>query len=220
MPADPADQDIVRRMRADGDAETADDEDPGEEDARHPAEDEGEPGEGLAGRCPRGGPARRARPSPSPPGHSRAPAASAAIAASRRRWGRGPGERVSLRTPRRRGIRPGERSWLEWDGDDRRESGRAAVVEERESEVDQPADAHQSDRQDEALEDHPDEDRGREPPVQRACDLPSQQDHDQEQGRNHWSVRPADPSTWRSQASAPVRKAPAVDPPWQRTASS
>ena len=51
MPADPADEDIVRRVRADRDAEAADHEDPGEEDAGHPAEDEREPGERLAGRA-------------------------------------------------------------------------------------------------------------------------------------------------------------------------
>ena len=45
---DPADQDIVGCMRADGDPETAQDEDPGEEDAGHPSEDERVPGERLA----------------------------------------------------------------------------------------------------------------------------------------------------------------------------
>src|SRR3954447_23413924 len=50
VPAHPSDQDIVRRVRADRDAEAPDDEDPREEDTRHPAEDEGEPGEGLSGR--------------------------------------------------------------------------------------------------------------------------------------------------------------------------
>ena len=48
-PGDPADQDIVDRVRADGDPEAAQDEDPGEEDAGHPAKDEREPGERLAG---------------------------------------------------------------------------------------------------------------------------------------------------------------------------
>src|SRR5512135_3450603 len=49
MPAEPADQEIISSMRANRDAKTADDEDPGEVDAGQPAEDEGGPGERLAG---------------------------------------------------------------------------------------------------------------------------------------------------------------------------
>ena len=59
---DPSHEYIVDRVRADGDPEAAQDEDPGEEDAGHPAKDEGEPGERLAGAFPRGERVRRAAP--------------------------------------------------------------------------------------------------------------------------------------------------------------
>ncbi len=48
--AHPADENIVRRVRADRDAKASDDKDPGEEHARHPAEYKGKPGERLTGR--------------------------------------------------------------------------------------------------------------------------------------------------------------------------
>ena len=50
VPAHPADENIVRRVRADRDAKASDDKNPGEEHARHPAEYKGEPGERLTGR--------------------------------------------------------------------------------------------------------------------------------------------------------------------------
>ena len=50
VPAHPADENIVRGVCSHRDTETANDEDPGEEHARHPPEYEGVPGECLTRR--------------------------------------------------------------------------------------------------------------------------------------------------------------------------
>ena len=57
------------------------------------------------------------------------------------------------------------------------------LVEKRETQVDQPADAHEGDRQHAAFQHHAHQDRGGKPPVARAGHLPAQENHNQDQGR-------------------------------------
>ena len=84
VPAEPADQDIVGRMRADRDAESTDHEDPGEVDPGQPSEDEREPGEGLAGDSRVMRQREEQGRAPSPPVRSPGPRGSARVAGPRR----------------------------------------------------------------------------------------------------------------------------------------
>jgi hypothetical protein len=165
-------------MRANRDAKTADDEDPGEVDAGQPAEDEGEPGERLA-RHPRVVRDReeqgRRRDRQAARQHGRR--LQEPQDPKKQRHQREPEERLLVHP---RAEEPDQRRARVRRA--RRQDRRQRPLQAREPEIDQLAQDDQGDGQDHALDHHPEQRGRRESPVARIDGLPDQKADDQAQG--------------------------------------